>query len=77
MHDFFKIAISSKAILAATIPYIEAFTSLGWSRRRRSEVEVGGGGRRWRSEAGGRWRMSVVDFGGESRMKSLEGGGGW
>ena len=35
-------AIPSKAILAQTIPYIGAFTSLQWSRRRRSEAEVGG-----------------------------------
>ena len=60
MHDFFKIAISSKAILAATIPYIEAFISLGWSRRRRSEVEVGGGGRRPEVGGGCRWWISVA-----------------
>ena len=39
-------AIPSKPILAPTIPHIGAFTSLGWSRRRKSEAEIGGGGRR-------------------------------
>ena len=64
-------AIPSKAIVAPTIPYIVAVTSLRWNRRRRSEAEVGDGGR-WRSlvevGGGGRWR-SVTEFGGCRRRR--------
>ena len=55
MHESFKMAIPSKVVLAPTIPYVVAFTSLAGVK---SVAEVGSGGRRWRSEAavGGRGR---------------------
>ena len=70
MLKTFNMAIPSKAILAQTIPYIGAFTSLQWSLRRRSEVrrrrrrsEVGGQRWRRRSEVGGRRRRSEAEVG--------------
>ena len=75
MLKTFNMAIPSKAILAQTIPYIGAFTSLQWSRRRRSEAEVGGGGRRRRSEAevggGGRRRRSEAEVGGRCASQKV------
>ena len=41
MHEYFKMAIPSKAILAPTMLYIGAFNSL--DRKRWRLVEVGGG----------------------------------
>ena len=68
MHEYFKIPIPSKAILAPTIPYIGAFTSLVWKRLRSAEV----GGGQWRSVAeiggGGRWRRSVAEVGGGGKI---------
>ena len=75
-------AIPLKAILAPTIPYIGAFTSLGWIRWLRSETEVGSGGRRQRSVAevgGSRRRRLVAEVGGgwwRSVRRSVEVGGG-
>ena len=65
MLKLINMAIPSKAILAPTIPYIGAFESLQWSRRRRrsSEAEVGGGGRRSEAEVGSRGRRSEVEVG--------------
>ena len=52
MLKIFKMAIPSKAILAPTIQYIGAFTSLRWNRRQRSaEIGSGCGGQRSESEA--------------------------
>ena len=78
MLNTFNIAIPSKAILAPTIAYIGAFTSLQWSRRRRSEAKVGGGGRRSEAEVGGegRRRRSEAEVGGQGRWRSSEVGGG-
>ena len=48
MHNFFKMAIPSKAILALTKPYIGAFTSIGALTSKPyfgASVEVGGGRR--------------------------------
>ena len=78
MLETFNMAIPSKAILAQTIPYFGAFT-LQWSRRRRSEAEVGGGGRRSEAEVGGRSRRSEAEVGGGGRRRRSEaevGGGG-
>ena len=76
MLKTFNMAIPSKAIQAPTIPYIGAFTSLQWSRRRRSEAEVGGEGRRRRSEAevggGGRRRRSEAEVGGGGPRRRSE-----
>ena len=74
MLKTFNMAIPSKAILAQTIPYIGAFTSLQWSLRRRSEV----GRRRRRSEVGGRRRRSEaeVDVAAVGGRRSEVGGGG-
>ena len=76
MLKTFNMAIPSKAILAQTIPYFGAFISLQWSRRRRSEAEVGDGGRRRRSEAevggGGRRRRSEAEVGGGGRRRRSE-----
>ena len=66
MLKIFKMAILSKAFLAPTLLYICAFTTLRWSRRRRSVAEVGGGRRRSPEEvgSGGRKRRTVVEVGG-------------
>ena len=81
MHEYFKMAIPSKAILAPTMPYIVAFNSLG--RKRWRLVEVGGGrlmsvevsgDRRRSAEVGGdrRWEWSSVEVdGGGSRWRPM------
>ena len=54
MLTTFNMAIPKKAILARTIPYIGAFTSVRWKRSSEVEAGVGGGSggrrRRWGSE---------------------------
>ena len=44
MLETFNMAIPTKAILAPTIPYIGAFTSVRWKRSSEVEAGVGGGG---------------------------------
>ena len=62
MLKTFDMAIPSKSILAPTIPYIVAFTSVHWKRS--SEVEAGvgggGGGRRWRRRRRRRWKVTMT-----------------
>ena len=48
MLKTFNMATTTKAILARTIPYIGAFTSVRWKRSSEVEAGVGGGGRRRR-----------------------------
>ena len=63
MLKTFNMAIPSKSILAPTIPYIVAFTSVHWKRSSEVEAGVGGGSGVWR------WRR-------ESEVEVWVGGGG-
>ena len=74
MHNIFKMAKPSKAILDLTIPYIGALTALEW-KRWRSVAEVGGGRlRRSVAQVGGGRLRSVAEVGG-GLLRRSEGGG--